>query len=251
MTRSAAFTAAALLFVAGLATAKPAAAAPTDYSNDPLNPSVVSLNGLGQFIFDGHVGGTSSGGVCTPTSGWSCYDYITVNVPSGFAITGINLTNYDSTDDRAFVGVQAGSQFTASLTTGSGMLGYNHFGWRGLCSANYGSLRPNPASGSNNCIDSANTTPLPTALNTNLLTNVYVNNPPLNTGPSSPTFSSPLGAGAYTFLIQQVSGDSLYTFTVQTSPTAAPGPLPVLGAGAAFGFSRRLRRRLRSPQQSV
>jgi hypothetical protein len=33
----------------------------------------------------------------------------------------------------------------------------------------------------------------------------------------------------------------------QTRPTdSVPGPLPVLGAAAAFGFSRRLRRRIRS-----
>jgi hypothetical protein len=32
------------------------------------------------------------------------------------------------------------------------------------------------------------------------------------------------------------------------APTAAvPGPLPLLGAGAAFGWSRRLRRRIAAP----
>lgn len=237
---------AALLCAAGVFAVRPAAAF-TNYSDDPLNPSVVSANSLGQFIFDGHVGGTTSAGVCTPVSGLSCVDYVTINVPSGFQITGINLTSYDSTDDRAFIGVQAGSQFnTASLTNGVGMLGYNHFGWRGLCSASYGNLRPNPASSFNNCIDAANTTPQPTALNTNLLTNTYVGG--ANT---SPVFNGPLQAGQYVFNIQQLSGDSVYTFTVQTSGTAAPGPLPVLGAGAAFGWSRRLRRRLGTTKPSA
>ena len=32
----------------------------------------------------------------------------------------------------------------------------------------------------------------------------------------------------------------------QLPPTAVPGPLPVAGAAAAFGFSRKLRRRLRA-----
>jgi hypothetical protein len=35
--------------------------------------------------------------------------------------------------------------------------------------------------------------------------------------------------------------DSLVRFTLRQAP--APGPLPLLGAGVAFGFSRRLRRR--------
>jgi hypothetical protein len=31
-------------------------------------------------------------------------------------------------------------------------------------------------------------------------------------------------------------------------PTGAPGPLPVIGAAAAFGFSRKLRQRITSTQ---
>ena len=44
------------------------------------------------------------------------------------------------------------------------------------------------------------------------------------------------------------------TINVVVGPPAAPGPLPLLGAGAAFGFSRRLRRRVslsRSTSQSA
>jgi hypothetical protein len=33
--------------------------------------------------------------------------------------------------------------------------------------------------------------------------------------------------------------------TLYTAPTAAPGPLPALGAAAAFGFSRKLRKRIK------
>jgi hypothetical protein len=36
---------------------------------------------------------------------------------------------------------------------------------------------------------------------------------------------------------------ALYRFT--PTPTAAPGPLPVLGAAAAFCFSRQLRKRIK------
>jgi len=37
-----------------------------------------------------------------------------------------------------------------------------------------------------------------------------------------------------------------YTYTVPDPINPVPGPLPILGAGAAFGFSRKLRKRIRS-----
>ncbi|MEI6110888.1 MAG: hypothetical protein WCP63_04335 [Cyanobium sp. ELA712] len=47
----------------------------------------------------------------------------------------------------------------------------------------------------------------------------------------------------------QAPGDSqIFTYapaTLYTAPTAAPGPLPLFGAAAAFGFSRKLRKRLK------
>lgn len=42
-----------------------------------------------------------------------------------------------------------------------------------------------------------------------------------------------------------IPGNSLL-FT-PASPASVPGPLPLFGAGAAFGWSRRLRRRIKSP----
>ncbi|MCX5967066.1 MAG: hypothetical protein NTV57_05370 [Cyanobacteria bacterium] len=44
------------------------------------------------------------------------------------------------------------------------------------------------------------------------------------------------------------SGNTIYTATyggVSLAQLPVPGPIPVMGAGAAFGWSRRLRRRLR------
>jgi hypothetical protein len=220
---------------AAVALPREAAAAPVDYSDDPLNPSVVSIDAFGKFLFDGHVGGTGSTASCTPISGWSCADYITVTVPEGLAINSINLDFYNSTDDRAFIAVQAGNQWTANQTTGVGSLAYNHFGWRGLCATTYGALRPSAPSANYNCTNGTDTNPLTTPTSTNLFTNVLT---------GSPKLGAPLAAGNYTFWIQQVSGDSEYRFTVST--INVPAPLPLLGAGAAFGWSRRLRRRLRS-----
>ena len=53
------------------------------------------------------------------------------------------------------------------------------------------------------------------------------------------------------------SGSSIYAATTgglsiaQLPPTPVPGPLPVAGSAAAFGFSRKLRRRLRSHNVAV
>ena len=67
--------------------------------------------------------------------------------------------------------------------------------------------------------------------------------------PTTPTLA-PAGKRIVSFLAN--SGTSpqtqtrTHTLNDDTPPSAAtPGPLPLLGAGAAFGFSRRLRSRLR------
>ena len=52
--------------------------------------------------------------------------------------------------------------------------------------------------------------------------------------------NSRLSNGAYS----TSSGSDPYTYAVLASPTAVPGPLPLFGAAAAFGVSRRLRRRI-------
>jgi hypothetical protein len=43
----------------------------------------------------------------------------------------------------------------------------------------------------------------------------------------------------------QTSGGQIFLTAVENGGTAVPGPLPVLGAGTAFGFSRRLRKRIK------
>jgi hypothetical protein len=41
---------------------------------------------------------------------------------------------------------------------------------------------------------------------------------------------------------------SNFSFSAPTPPAGVPGPLPLFGAGAAYGWSRRLRRRLSNPK---
>ena len=56
------------------------------------------------------------------------------------------------------------------------------------------------------------------------------------------------GCGEYDFIFQNVEPSSVYRWA-QVAPTLytapAPGPLPLFGAAAAFGFSRKLRKRIK------
>jgi len=79
-------------------------------------------------------------------------------------------------------------------------------------------------------------------------------------GAAMATFSTPMGmngnksyatnltADTFTATMNVTSGQiQSVTSTINTKnpPSAVPGPLPLLGAGAAFGFSRRLRNRVK------
>jgi len=227
--------AAQALLTAALVAAAGTAQAATDYSDDPLAPTSVSIGSDGTFEFE-----VKQEGVGAPTfacaPGKNCKDYITFTVPAGKVLNGLKLKSYDSTDDRAFVAIQAGTQFTAVPVppTLPGALAFNHLGWRGLCAQSYGSLRPSTASANNNCIQADNVTPVVGA-NTNLLKANSLGGSPLAVGS--------LPAGDYTIWLQQVSGLSEYTFI---GTTAVPGPLPAAGALAGLAFSRSLRRRLKA-----
>jgi hypothetical protein len=58
-----------------------------------------------------------------------------------------------------------------------------------------------------------------------------------------------LGAGelsdASTFTLSSILTDTFLTFDYSVGSQPVPGPLPIIGAAAAFGFSRRLRSRIK------
>jgi len=207
------------------------AAQATDYSDNPLIPSEIFADASGNFTFTVNQAGANN--VCI--SGSNCKDYVFFNVPTGRTFTGLTMDFYNSTDDRAFVALQAGSQFTAVPVgaTLPGALAYNHNGWRGLCAVSYGPLRPVSYNPAYNCMDNT-LTPVP-GRPTDLFTTVLS---------GSPSVTAPLPAGAYVLWTQQVSGISEYTLTATTAALPVPGPLPLMGALGAFGWSRRLRRRI-------
>ena len=53
-------------------------------------------------------------------------------------------------------------------------------------------------------------------------------------------------SGSTLYVATNGSGGGLSIAQLPPTPVDVPGPLPVAGAAAAFGFSRRLRRRLRA-----
>ncbi|MFM7560081.1 beta strand repeat-containing protein, partial [Cylindrospermopsis raciborskii] len=99
----------------------------TDYSNDPLNPTVVS-------------GGDPNLTIRNTVGGSDVTDYVRFVVPEGNILTSIQLTSYSSNDTRAFIALQKGEAFTAVPVGGTlpGALGFTHFG-TGVVDASVGS----------------------------------------------------------------------------------------------------------------
>jgi len=90
-----------------------------DYSNDPLNPTPITWSGVVapyQGLISNSVGESDSA------------DYLTFTVLPGQKLTGITLTAYNSTDGKAFIGLQPGAQVTASSSNPEPLIGYTHFG---------------------------------------------------------------------------------------------------------------------------
>src|SRR5262245_5621519 len=85
-----------------------------DISNARLTPSSLALDAGANPI----TGSVVAGDV----------DYITLTIPSGASLTQLVLSNYTTTDNLAFIAIQAGTQFTepAVGTNVANLLGYSH-----------------------------------------------------------------------------------------------------------------------------
>ena len=158
-----------------------------DLSGDRLAPSSLALSAGDNLL----TGTTVAGDI----------DYLTVTVPVGYALSQLNLLSFASTDDLAFIGVQAGSTFTQppTGTDVTQLLGWAHFG---------------------------PTAPLP-----------YLAT--LGTSPGAIGFTGPLPAGPYTFWIQQAGAQQVaysWNFVVASAaPEPGTGGLVVLGLTALLG----------------
>jgi len=199
------------------------------YSNNAAAPTV--LTGFPTVTIADTLpgGGNNNNGVN------SLSQYVTFTVPTGFTLQHLYLTKYGSADDRAFVALMPGSTWTASpnLTNGSlpGAIAYHHPGTGSpngspngaLCAQQYLNRVP---TGTDNC----------------------VNNPLGQSDLLTKSLIAPVGrlqAGTYSMWIQQTSNQSVvYEFQAQFAPV--PAPLPLLGAAAGWGLSRRLRQRIQT-----
>jgi len=195
------------------------------FSTDKNNPTVLSFLAEGITIMGtvNQTSGSAVGGVSPDAQ------YVTFTVPDGYAFARLILTDYSSTDQRGFVALQSGSQWTSVPALGglpAPALAYNHFGTgntgtKPVCALSYAGSTAIP-SGSSACVSDA-------AANSDLFSRNLGN-----------TFLQSLPAGSYTLWIQQTASAPVnFTFQAQFSPV--PGPLPLLGAAAAFSKIRRLR----------
>ena len=186
-----------------------------DLSNDPAAPTALTLTpGLNSVI--GTVAGFPQFGGTDPQ------DWVSFTIPTGFVMTSYVNAKYVSADDQGFTGFQSGSSFSGDEFVAGSYAGYAHFG----------TAAQNPDGN-------------PTSSST-----VGVNLLPLMADPSfapgTTGFTPPLGAGTYTFLIQQGDPSTTgYRFNMNLRAVSVPEPgssLCLLGMGglAILALRRRL-----------
>jgi hypothetical protein len=142
-----------------------------EITDDATNPLSLALGGGSNLISGDVIAGD--------------IDYVTVSVPQGYVLSAIELAEYDSVDDLAFIGIQRGTVFTEPPvdTNVANLLGFALFG-----------------------IDTEGTDLLPG----------------MGSAEGVQGFTAPLEAGDYTFWIQQTGADTVgYTFDLVTSLAAS------------------------------
>jgi PEP-CTERM motif len=150
-------------------------------------------------------------------------DWVSFTIPAGFVMVSYVNEKYTGIDDQGFTGFQSNPFFSGDEFNAASYTGYAHFG----------PLAQNPDGN-------------PVRVST-----VHVNLLPLMTDPTfdpgATGFTAPLGAGTYTFLIQQ--GDpnlTGYQFNMTLRPAGAvpePGSslcLLAIGTFATLALRRRL-----------
>ena len=182
-----------------------------DLSNNPAAPTALTLTPGSNSVI-----GTVNGF----PPGTDAQDWVSFTIPNGFVMTSYVNSKYDSTDAQGFTGFQFGSSFSGDEFVAGSYAGYAHFG----------TAAQNPDGN-------------PTSSST-----VGVNLLPLMADPTfapgTTGFTPPLGAGTYTFLIQQ--GDPTttnYQFDMNVRSVPEPGSsFYLLGMGtlAVLALRRRL-----------
>ena len=186
-----------------------------DLSDDKTAPTPLTLT-PGLNSVSGTVAGFPQFGGTDPQ------DWVSFTVPAGFVMISYVNAKFVAGDGQGFTGFQAGSSFSGDEFDAANYTGYAHFG----------TAAQNP--------DGNPTTS--STVGVNLLP--LMADPNFAPGTTNPTF--PLGAGTYTFLIQQ--GDPTnthYQFNMIVRPVAAPEPgstlcLLAIGSLGVLALRRRL-----------
>jgi hypothetical protein len=180
-----------------------------DLSNNPAAPTALPLTpGFNSVI--GTVNGFDNG---------DGQDWVSFTIPTGFVMISYVNARYNSSDDQGFTGFQFGSSFPNDEFTAGNYAGYAHFGT--------GATNPDGS-------------PPSSTVGVNLL--------PLMADPSfapgTTGFTPPLGAGTYTFLIQQGDPNTTnYRFNMAVRSVPEPGSswcLLGIGSLATLVLRRRL-----------
>ena len=189
-----------------------------DLSSTQASPTIVPLTFLGQNSVIGTVGGTDT------------QDWITIQVPSGMQLSGLIHVSYSNvgTDTQGFMGFQSNTlAFVGSAGTASPYTGYIHWG---TTTTNTGGVVPINTVGSE------------------LLQ--YMKNSAVSAGASKNVpFTTPLPAGNYAFLIQQLGSSTSYEFNFTTSAvvsTPEPSSLCLIGIAIGGAAGARVYRRWRN-----
>lgn len=188
-----------------------------DLSDDKTAPTPLTLTpGFNS------VSGTVAG---FPPEGTDPQDWVSFTVPAGYVMVSYVNAKYVAGDGQGFTGFHSGSSFPAGVDSEFDAANYTGY-------AHFGTAAQNP--------DGNPTTS--STVGVNLLP--LMADPSFAPGTTNPMF--PLGAGTYTFLIQQ--GDPTtthYQFNMTLRPVAAPEPgsslcLFAIAILATFALRRRL-----------
>jgi len=170
-----------------------------DLSNNQSAPSPFTLSsGVNSVV--GTVNGTTDS-----------QDWIALTVPGGFQLSSIVLQTYSSADSQGFTGFQNGASFVGNPeASASAYAGFTHFG----TGAQNGALPP---------VNLLHADLLPIMAD------------PAN-APGAQGFTPPLGAGTYTFLIQQLGANTSYQFDYGVTPVPEPTTEALLAGIVCAGF---------------
>ena len=185
-----------------------------DLTDDKAAPTALTLTpGFNSVI--GTVAGFPEFGGTDPQ------DWVSFTIPTGFVMTSYVNARFVSSDPQGFTGFQVGSSFPGDEFAAGSYAGYAHFGT--------GATNPD------------GTPPLST-VGVNLLP-LMANS---SFAPGTAGFTPPLGAGTYTFLIQQGDPSTTgYRFNMTVRPVQVPEPgsslcLLAMGTVTALALRRRL-----------